>query len=394
MDPFTIATGVLALGRTLANNSNKGNMRKFEEQLRLQEESQQRLNEQAMALNYQYGEQAAENAYERQLELYKRSYQDQSYSAMRKQMEDAGLSVGLMYGGGASGGAGGATTGAPQGSTSGVTGGQATKASEMEALRMQRMALGLDLQQKAANIGLTVAQTEKERASANLSRWQAKLTETEQITQEKIRNFVIEGARNDAISSWLDSIAKKWDMEIGPDSPHTVWDEDNEILLESVRLKTGSYLDRKDAEEINNLVASTASLDADAWLKTEKAKGYWQELLNDTAKANAEGVKANAIKLMAEIKDYLKDAQFSEMMAHARAMGYTTGDVITWKTFAELGADYIKIAVDAFKAFMDFKLGKGKSNQAINVAPPKKQPSKVLGADGKPFYGGEYYIIK
>ena len=62
-------------------------------------EMQKELNEQAARLNYEYGEMAAENAYKRQLAMYERSYQDQSYSAMRKQMEDAGLSVGLMYGG-------------------------------------------------------------------------------------------------------------------------------------------------------------------------------------------------------------------------------------------------------------------------------------------------------
>ena len=59
------------------------------------------------------------------MEMYERSYEDQSYSAMRQQVEDAGLSVGLMYGGNGSGGGQGSTVGAPQGATGGATSGQA-----------------------------------------------------------------------------------------------------------------------------------------------------------------------------------------------------------------------------------------------------------------------------
>ena len=70
-----------------------------------------------MCNDYQYGEKAAENAYNRQLAMYQRSYEDQSYKAMVEQMEDAGLSVGLMYGGSGSGGGAGAMSGAPKGDT-------------------------------------------------------------------------------------------------------------------------------------------------------------------------------------------------------------------------------------------------------------------------------------
>ena len=58
---------------------------------------------------------AAENAFERQQVLYNRTYQDQSYANKVAQMDAAGLSPGLMYGGGgASGGGAGSTTGAFQ----------------------------------------------------------------------------------------------------------------------------------------------------------------------------------------------------------------------------------------------------------------------------------------
>lgn len=108
-------------------------------QIRLQKEAQMELNEQAARLNYDYGEKSAENAYNRQMEMYERSYEDQSYKAMRKQMEEAGLSVGLMYGQGGSGGGAGSMSGAPQGATGGAIAGDAgaALATSVELKRLQ-----------------------------------------------------------------------------------------------------------------------------------------------------------------------------------------------------------------------------------------------------------------
>ena len=99
--------------------------------IKAQKEAQKELNEQAASLNYEYGEKAAENAYQRQLAMYNRSYEDQSYEAMVKQMEEAGLSVGLMYGGNGSGGGAGAMSGAPKADTGGAVAGQATNAAAL-----------------------------------------------------------------------------------------------------------------------------------------------------------------------------------------------------------------------------------------------------------------------
>lgn len=74
-----------------------------------------KLAEQQFELN----EKAAQNAFKRQNELYDKDYNLHTYGMMRNQMENAGLSVGLMYGGGGSAGVGGGSTGAaPQGGSS------------------------------------------------------------------------------------------------------------------------------------------------------------------------------------------------------------------------------------------------------------------------------------
>ena len=49
-----------------------------------------------MGLQYNYGQQAADAEYKRNLQMWK----DTNFGAQRNQMEDAGLSVGLMYGDG------------------------------------------------------------------------------------------------------------------------------------------------------------------------------------------------------------------------------------------------------------------------------------------------------
>lgn len=66
--------------------------------------NQKELQSHAAQLNYQYGEKAADNAFNRQMVAYEQSRSDNSFEAKRNQMEDAGLSVGLMYGSGAQGG--------------------------------------------------------------------------------------------------------------------------------------------------------------------------------------------------------------------------------------------------------------------------------------------------
>ena len=64
------------------------------------EQSKQNI-EHAAAVNYGYGEMAADNAQERTKALYSELY---SPEAKVKQLKEAGLSVGMMYGQGGAGG--------------------------------------------------------------------------------------------------------------------------------------------------------------------------------------------------------------------------------------------------------------------------------------------------
>lgn len=158
-----------------------------------QVKQQKELNENAMSINYKYGEMAADKAYQRQKEMYERSYQDESPVAKRKQLEDAGLSVGLMYGGsGGMGGAGTAST-APTASTGQATPGHAPTSTEKMAAAAQAGQMGINIARQQAEIQNIKADTALKEKDAGLKVAGTAKTETEtnlilqNITNEKLR---------------------------------------------------------------------------------------------------------------------------------------------------------------------------------------------------------------
>lgn len=113
-----------------------------------------RYEKEGMALQYQYGQQAADNEYARNLRMWKAT----NYGAQTKEMEAAGLSKGLMYGGG----------GGQAASTAGGDGMQPSgpKMNPVEAA-LQQQAMGLQLKQIEAQNRLASAETAKTLAEAN-----------------------------------------------------------------------------------------------------------------------------------------------------------------------------------------------------------------------------------
>lgn len=181
-----------------------------------QKQRQKELNEQAAALNYYYGEKAAENAYKRQMAMYERSYEDQSYAAMRKQMEDAGLSVGLMYGNGGSGGGAGSMTGAPQGATGGAEAGLADKPSEQWQKIASQMQLGLQLENLKKQGNVLDTQGDKNAADAEKAQEEA---ETERELREGKKKQLFYEGRNEYIDNLrkmfedMDSESERWSLD-------------------------------------------------------------------------------------------------------------------------------------------------------------------------------------
>lgn len=123
--------------------------------------NQQKLMQQAweyekegMGLQYNYGQQAADAEYKRNLQMWK----DTNFGAQKAEMEKAGLSVGLMYGNG----------GGQAASTAGGDGMQPSgpKTNPVE-VALQQQSLGLQLKQIEAQNRLANAEATKTIAEAN-----------------------------------------------------------------------------------------------------------------------------------------------------------------------------------------------------------------------------------
>lgn len=304
-------TGGLASGLTGAITSLFGGDKK---QLEMQKE----LNEQAARLNYQYGEMAAENAYKRQLAMYERSYQDQSYGAMRKQMEDAGLSVGLMYGGSGSGGGQGEMSGAPQGATGGAQAGRAPTAVERQMANMQMSQLALTMENLQADINVKETVQEKNLAEAEAARANAGLSTEQKITEAQRRDALIEELIQRGMKDWIDNIIKKRGLHYTPEGqkePNLT--EDGEFGVDTTRyendvygslqVRKGSTLDQAQAYTVLKIAADEAATSERAKLNealtnlnNEKKKYYWAEILSALTRADAAATTAAANKLSAE----------------------------------------------------------------------------------------------
>lgn len=145
----SIVSGGLGLLSGLFKKNNNG----LKNQQRLMQQAWE-YEKEGMGLQYNYGQQAADAEYKRNLQMWKET----NFGAQRAEMEDAGLSVGLMYGNG----------GGQAASTAGGTATQpnAPKTNPVE-VALQQQSLGLQLKQIEAQNRLANAQATKTIAEAN-----------------------------------------------------------------------------------------------------------------------------------------------------------------------------------------------------------------------------------
>lgn len=294
--------------------------------IQAQKQAQAELNAQAAELNYLYGEKAANSAFERQMKMYERSYEDQSYAAMRKQMEDAGLSVGLMYGGGATGGAGGATSGAPMAETGGAqagNAGDAIRASIEQELGLQRMSLEAaslkqDIENKKKQGENIDASTENLKEDAALKKEQ---TATENQSREvKIRS-IIEGTK----ATWIKNVRSLYE-DMFENTPHEkrgmkIADEMfGEYTIVGKRLRS-----EKDRAETMKAIQETALAEGNTTLVESIKKVNEAKCETMYMEAMAAILQGNAAKAIAECKKIETELQ-------KKKVGYETGEITNWKT--------------------------------------------------------------
>lgn len=258
--------------------------------------NQQKLMQQAweyekegMGLQYNYGQQAADAEYRRNLQMWK----DTNFGAQRAEMENAGLSVGLMYGNG----------GGPAASTAGGTATQpsAPNTNPVE-VALQQESMGLQLKQIEAQNRLANAQATKTIAEANKiagvdtkgqelqNKWQ-EIENRIQTSRESIEQSNIKAAAANA-----DKAVEDWKMSV----------------LER------EYLDNVQEERVTLLVSEIAKIQKEGSLaesatdvnyhtarKIEKeVENFYYEMI--TRRMSAEAAKESAENMLKKIENDYK----------------------------------------------------------------------------------------
>lgn len=307
MDWSSIGSSAISagIGTGLGMIGNIGAGRRQRKAIEAQKNAQKELNEQAAQINYEYGEKAAENAYQRQLAMYQRSYEDQTYGAMVDQMKDAGLSVGLMYGGSGSGGGAGAMSGAPKADTGGAIAGQAANAAALMEVENQRKSLALQQVSMAKDIQLKDAEIRLKEKEADKAGKEALYTEALTETENILRNAKAHREFWEGRLNWIENLRKQFEDVTTPNENGEL--KATEDMYGNYEIISKAIGTASKAASILKVIAETGTeeqrkiaIAAEAALTNEKAKGYWKELEVAIKNANSEAIIAAATKLNSE----------------------------------------------------------------------------------------------
>lgn len=246
--------------------------------------------------------------------ISKQMFEATGYAAQRRQMEEAGLNPALMYG---HAGAGGTTMSVGAGS---VSGGHASDEAALKQAQIAQQGMALQLAKLSSEIELNKATAQERLANAGLL-GEKKITEANQ------RDILIEKLRQEGVAQWFENL----ENEVKRGEPL----QDNEVqLFKNARLNVSTSFQKVSLwnQEVTTAIAKTMAeigyTEAQELLTNKKAEGYWQELLNATKQADAEAVKAAAVKLSTE---------------------WETGEYTNWRTWAELGVKAVNTVANAIK---------------------------------------------
>ena len=279
---------IISGGLGLLGGLFKGNNNGLKNQQRLMQQAWE-YEKEGMGLQYNYGQQAADAEYKRNLQMWK----DTNFGAQRAEMEDAGLSVGLMYGNG----------GGQAASTAGGTATQpnAPKTNPVE-VALQQQSLGLQLKQIEAQNRLANAEATKTIAEANKiagvdikgqelqNKWQ-EIENRIQTSRESIEQSNMKAAAanaDKAIEDWKISVLEREYLD-------NVQEERVTLLVSEIAKiqKEGSL-----AESATDVNYQTAR-------KIEKeVENFYYEMI--TKRMSAEAAKESAENMLKKIENEYK----------------------------------------------------------------------------------------
>lgn len=240
-----------------------------------------------MGLQYNYGQQAADAEYKRNLQMWK----DTNFGAQRNEMEKAGLSVGLMYGNGG-------------GSAASTAGGTATQPSAPKTnpveVGLQQQALGLQLKQIEAQNRLANAETAKTLAETNKisgvdtegakldNEWK-KIENRIQISRENIEASNVTAAEANAqkaVAEWNSAVIQaEIDAETKATKTQTIVEQLTNMRKEGALMVANRELSEKQKEkiekEINYMFYELYTKRMSAEAAQEIAKATYEKVKNE-----------------------------------------------------------------------------------------------------------------
>lgn len=255
-------------------------------------QQQKEMVENAAKINYQYGEMAARNAFERQQVLYNRTYQDQSYANQVAQMDAAGLSPGLMYNkGGAGGGGAGSTTGAPMGATGAAGAGAAADPNAQLQALMSLRQVRMSERKNEAEINLLNTQADALKAEAGKNK-----EETQSIIDKRIWEV-----KQEMFKGWtgfINTANQLWDQMVKwqPTEKTTIDDKEIEIpkYFEIEDDKFGKIVFGEESFQGDMLAAEKQILEGTAAIKTLESIYADKKLTAEIRKINADACSGMA----------------------------------------------------------------------------------------------------
>lgn len=287
------------------------------ELIKAQEQSQRELDAEARQANYEYGEMAADSAHDRSLALLQATTEANSLESKVADAKAAGLSPGLVLGGGAGGG--GSAGGGAMGTGTRGPGGEAPNYLDIAAVKEQRRANQIEAGRVAGEQILARAEAAKIRA------------ETERLKGEEEREKRLE--------EWKEAIAKEEAVEKWLQNNRTVWENGGSYPGE------GIFTEKAAAElaEIYNRIETNKK---EIELKTEEQKIAWKNLLNEIRKVElSEKIAADD----SERDKILLENESVKTKAIEMVSKYTTGDKVTWKSAIEAASGIVKTISDIAK---------------------------------------------
>lgn len=284
---------------------------------------QERANKRAAEHQFGLNEQAAQNAYDRQVEFFNLTNEYNTPAQQVKRLRDANLNPALLYGasaGGASGAASQPT--APQGKGTNT---KEANVAEAKMVKIQEALARLQSAKLLSEVKVNEAKANKDNADAEQAGAQ---TETENKKRNAFVKLLEEQWNHEyekGRGQYLKNAIERWKMDPAKSNDgyeHKEWDH----RYGTANIHENGFLSRREADELAEIYAKAENNKALAELNTEKKRGYWQELLNATRHADADQQKAAAAKLAAE---------------------WSTGEHTNWKTWYDIANSVANAALGA-----------------------------------------------